>query len=278
MGTEFAQNYERALSGYSGNAGQINQNLANWRSDVDMTRQANKTGFAAARSQAENKVDMDAIKGVADEVGLQGGKKIYEKYITKGLFDSKFGGFTKTSINDFDKDLGNRFRSAVKRKLGIGESRDDVGAGGEEGGSFEDFVKNKLGGSTEEASQRLNNLRSMGESKVESGFEMTKQIQGEPKLKSRFGMEDDATEMRRPRVSGDDMGDNPDPFGRDQARSVLPEVDDEPRPGIRTTGEPVNLPVRKNPPLSDRVATPEDKPPSFEELSAKFEKLQPPKH
>ena len=78
----FSQNYERALSGYTQDAGQINENLANWRSDVDMTRQANKTGFAAARSQANNKVDMDAIKGVADEFGLQGGKKLFEKYVT----------------------------------------------------------------------------------------------------------------------------------------------------------------------------------------------------
>ncbi len=282
MGSEFAQNYERALSGYSGNAGQINNNLAAWRSDVDMTRQANKTGFAAARSQAENKVDMDAIKGVADEFGLQGGKKLFTKYITKGVLDSKFGGLVKRSANDVDKELGDRFRSAIKSKLGIGESQDSVGSEGT--GTFEDFIKKNLGGSTDEASQRLNNLRSLGESKISDGVEMTKTLQSEPKLKSRFGMEDDATEMRRPRVSGDDMGDNPDPFGRDQARSVLPDVDevDEIRSsGIRSTGEPVNtpmedLPVRRNGRFSDRVATPEDKPMSIEDLQGRFDRLQKP--
>tara|TARA_R110002012_G_scaffold252391_1_gene431411 strand:+ start:23919 stop:25529 length:1611 start_codon:yes stop_codon:yes gene_type:complete len=281
MGTEFAQNYERALSGYTSEAGQINDNLAAWRSDIDMTRQANKTGFASAKSQAENKVDMDAIKGVADEFGLQGGKKIFEKYVTNGLFDSKFGGLVSKSANDVSKELGDKFRSAVKSKLGIGESSDEVG-GKALGGSFEDFVKNKLGGTANEASARLDNLRAVGEGKMDDGMEMTRRIQAEPKLKSRFGMEDDATEMRRPRVSGDDMGDNPDPFGRDQARGV--EVDeDEVSPGIRSTGEPVNtpmedLPVTRNPPLSDRVATPEggNNVPSYDELKTRFDSVTKP--
>ena len=277
MSSAFAQNYERALSGYSNEAGQINQNLANWRSDVDMVRAGNKTGYASAKDFAENKVDMDSIKGVADEVGLQGGKKIYEKYITKGLLDKKF--FGNRSFNEVDKDLGDRLKAGIKSKLGIGQSKDSVGSEGS--GTFEDFVKKRLGGTTEEASQRLDNLRvSAGETKSD-GFEMTKRIQSEPKLKSRFGMDDDATEMGRPKVSSDDMGDNPDPFGRDQPESKLPdpdEVDEIRDSGIRSTGEPVNtpmedLPVRRNGRFSDRVATPEEKPMSIDEMQSRFDKI-----
>ena len=285
----FSQNYERALSGYTQDAGEINDNLANWRSDVDMTRQANKTGLARATSQAYNKVDMDAIKGVADEFGLQGGKKIYEKYVTKGILNSKFGGLTKRSFNDVDKDLGDRFRSAIKSKLGIGQSADEVGAKteGSVGGNFSDLIKGKFGGTADEATQRLNNLRSgLGDAK--SGVTgLVKDKVSTLKGKSRFGIDDDAEEMRKPRVSGDDMGDDADPFGRDQAKSVLPDVDEEdaiPKPGIRSTGEPVNTSpgelddaIRsvKNPvrPLS----TPEDKPSveSVEDLKGRFAKIQP---
>ena len=115
MGSEFAQNYERALSGYSGNAGQINNNLAAWRSDVDMTRQANKTGLAAATSQAANKVDMDAIKGVADEFGLQGGKKLFTKYITKGYWE-KTAKYTFESLYSKLKSLESTLDIKVTKK------------------------------------------------------------------------------------------------------------------------------------------------------------------
>lgn len=288
----FSQNYERALSGYTQDAGEINENLANWRSDVDMTRQANKTGFAAARSQANNKVDMDAIKGVADEFGLQGGKKLFEKYVTKGILSSKFGGLTNRSFNDVDKELGDRFRGAIKRKLGIGQSADEDGAGtegGESGGGFEDFVKKQFGGSTEEATQRLNNLRtSVGETKSDIGGLAKEKVDS---MKS-TGADDEGIEMQ----PTDDLTNSNsllprDPYGVDAPNTSGLTDADAGRGAIQqpaTEGGDIAEPARpdyvrdpdlvRNPPLSDRVATPEEKPPmTFEDLKSRFAEVTKPR-
>ena len=292
--SEFAQNYERALGGYNNDAGQINENLANWRSDVDMTRQANKTGFAAARSQAYNKVDMDAIKGVADEFGLQGGKKLFEKYVTKGILSSKFGGLTNRSFNEVDKDLGDRFKGAIKRKLGIGQSTDEEGAGtegGESGGGFADFVKKQFGGSTEEATQRLNNLRSsVGETKSDiTGLAKDKVSS----MKSTGADDDEGIEMQ----PTDDLTNSNsllprDPYGVDAPNtSGLTDADatrgaiQQPAVENADLGEPArpdyirDPDLVSNPPLSDRIATPEAKPEvnSFEDLKGRFAELNKPR-
>lgn len=283
MSNAFAQNYERALSGYSNEAGQINQNLANWRSDVDMTRQANKSGFASARSQAENKVDMDAIKGVADEFGLQGGKKLYQKYITKGLLDKKF--FGNRSFNEVDKDLGDRLKAGIKSKLGIGQSKDSVGGEGE--GTFEDFVKSRFGGTTEDATARLNNLRSsVGETKSDIGGFAKEKVDS---MKS-TGADDEGVEMQ----STDDLTNNnsllrSDPYGReapktsgltdaDKGRGVSSSAGEEKVPDAEPAApDYVRDPnLVKNPPLSDRIATPEEKPPSLDALQDRFSKLTKP--
>jgi hypothetical protein len=278
MGSEFAQNYERALSGYSGNAGQINNNLAAWRSDVDMTRQANKTGLAAATSQASNKVDMDAIKGVADEFGLQGGKKLFTKYITKGVLDSKFGGLVKRSANDVDKELGDRFRSAIKSKLGIGESQDSVGSEGT--GTFEDFIKKNLGGSTDEATERLNNLRSMGETKISDGTELTRQLQNEPRLKTGADLGDVELQPTDDLTNSNSLLPS-DPYGREAVRSSRPTE------RIRSSSEmeeskvdsaPADEPIESRV-FSDRVATPEggSNVPSLDELQNRFNRITKPR-
>jgi len=279
MANQFQQNYERALSGYSNEAGQINQNLANWRSDVDMVRAGNKTGFAAARSQAENKVDMDAIKGVADEFGLQGGKKLYTKYITKGLLDKKF--FGNRSFNEVDKDLGDRLKAGIKSKLGIGQSKDSVGGEGE--GTFEDFVKSRMGGTTEEASQRLDNLRvSAGETKSDIGAVAKEKVDA---MKS-TGADDEGVEMQ----STDDLTNNNsllrrDPYGREAPRtSGLTDADKGRTPSDSAIGESKldaevpDEPIVKNSPLSDRIATPEggNNVPTLDELQEKFSKLAKP--
>ena len=287
---EFAQNYERALSGYTNDAGQINSNLAAWRSDVDMTRQANKTGFAAARSQAYNKVDMDAIKGVADEFGLQGGKKLFEKYVTKGVLESKFGGLTNRSFNDVDKELGNRFKGALKRKLGIGQSVDEGGAkteAGESGGGFSDFIKGKFGGTTEQATQRLNNLRSdVGETKSSiSGL-----VKSKVNSVKAQGVDDEGVEMQ----PTDDLTNSnsllrSDPYGR-EAVSTSGLTDADKGRGFTPEEAPVEVPparpdyirdpdLVRNPPLSDRVAGPEAKPEpnSLEDLKGRFAALEKPR-
>ncbi|HUS49137.1 MAG TPA: hypothetical protein VMZ91_03175, partial [Candidatus Paceibacterota bacterium] len=62
-------NYQRALSGYSNSAGEINQNLGAWRSDIDNVAAGNKAGLQKAVSDAYTKVDLDAIKGGAEEFG-----------------------------------------------------------------------------------------------------------------------------------------------------------------------------------------------------------------
>ena len=281
MGTEFAQNYERALSGYTQSAGEINGNIANYRSDVDMVRQSNKSGLANATSAANSKVDMDAIKGVADEFGLQGGKKLYEKYISKGLLDIK--PFGNRSFNEVDKDLGNRIKSGLKRKLGIGESKDD-NLGDED--SFEGFVKKRFGGSVDDATQRLNNLRSsVGETKSD--------VQG--LVKSKVGEvkatgADDGIEMQ----STDDLTNSDsllprDPYGR-EAPETSGLTDADRGRGVSSSAGETKVPedepaldpdyirdpnLVRNPPLSDRVAVPEEKPkvPSFDELTEKFKGL-----
>ena len=280
MGTEFAQNYERALSGYTQSAGEINGNIANYRSDVDMVRQANKSGLANATSAANSKVDMDAIKGVADEFGLQGGKKLYDKYITKGILDYKPLG--NRSFNEFDKDLGNRIKSGLKNKLGIGESKDDVGAGSD---TFENFVKKRFGGSIDEATERLNNLRS-------SAGETKSDIQG--LVKERVGSlkatgADEGIEMQ----PTDDLTNSNSLLPRDEYGRDAPETSgltdaDKGRVALGSDysgetkvpeDEPVvepDPPVVRNAPLSDRIATPKERPKvsSFEELQTKFQRLK----
>jgi len=100
-------------------------------------------------------------------------------------------------------------------------------------------VRQKLGGARDtlndafnEQSDRLDNLRTgetkfAGETKegdAMSRFNPMQKIK-EQAIKSKTGV--DGEEMRRPRVSADDLGDNPDPYGRD-----APGGDDN------VTGEP----------------------------------------
>tara|TARA_R110000803_G_scaffold50583_1_gene104819 strand:- start:1638 stop:2978 length:1341 start_codon:yes stop_codon:yes gene_type:complete len=141
-------NYERALSGYSNSAGEINSNLGQWRGDVDNIKAQNKSGLQSAISDAKGQVDMDALTGIGEEFALKSAKK----YATEKL------GFLykKTGLKTLDQKLGkgiqDKFNETFKGKgsaADVAESGEGVELGDMTGGSGTggDLPMSEVGGS-----------------------------------------------------------------------------------------------------------------------------------
>ena len=128
-------NYQRALSGYSNSAGEINENLGSWRSDIDNVAAGNKAGLQKAVSDAYTKVDLDAIKGIGEEFGLRTAKE-YGGQVLKAVAD-------RTGLSGLDQRAGKfiegKIRDATGRPVGdagdVADSGEGVELGDMTGGS-----------------------------------------------------------------------------------------------------------------------------------------------
>jgi hypothetical protein len=99
---EGLQNYNSAMSGFAAGAGQINQNLGNFRAHKDAVKSYNR-GLVAA---ADEKLDLDTLKSVGQEFGVRMGKQLIGKYGSKIM--------AKTGLGDLDESIGNKIRSGIK--------------------------------------------------------------------------------------------------------------------------------------------------------------------
>ena len=117
-------NYQRALSGYSNSAGEINQNLGAWRSDVDNVAAGNKAGLQNAVSSAQSQVDLNALTGIGEEFAIRGAKA-YGTKLLGGIYE-------KTGLKTLDQRAGKFLTQKVKNAVGRGgTSASEVADSGE---------------------------------------------------------------------------------------------------------------------------------------------------
>ena len=101
---EGLQNYNAASSSFASGAGEINQNLGNFRRHTDAVKSYN-SGLVAA---ADEKLDLDTLKNVGQEFGVRMGKQLLGKYGGKFM--------AKTGLGDWDKKVGKKFVDGIKGK------------------------------------------------------------------------------------------------------------------------------------------------------------------
>jgi len=121
-------NYQRALSGYSNSAGEINQNLGNWRSDIDNVAAGNKAGLQRAIANAKEQVDFNALTGIGEEFAIRGAKEYGGKLLGKI--------YNKTGLKSLDQKAGKFLQSKFRDLTGqgqqvSGQSQEDVEDSGE---------------------------------------------------------------------------------------------------------------------------------------------------
>ena len=130
-------NYERALSGYSNSAGEINSNLGAWRADVDNVGAANKAGLQSATQSAYQQVDLNAITGIGEEFAIKGAKA----YGTKALGAI----YERTGLKTLDRKLGKKILTGVRDATGRGGASASEVADTGEGVELSDFGNNNIG-------------------------------------------------------------------------------------------------------------------------------------
>lgn len=119
---------------YQGEASQINNNIQNWRADVDNVKGVNKE----IKQQFQQKVDLDAIRNFTSEIGAKTFKDVVAKAGSK-LYRYK-NPYTDRSIRDWDVDKTEEIGDYIKDKTGKLMSREPD----EEGVELQD-----LGGKTQ---------------------------------------------------------------------------------------------------------------------------------
>ena len=120
--------YNSATSAYAQSAGEINSSLASYRADVDNIKAVNKQ----LAQSAEQTVDLDALKGLGEELAVRGFKTLVGKYGGK-LYDYKIPKLGK-SIGDLDREGGDTITRAGRKLYNRARGYDpegDVEASGE---------------------------------------------------------------------------------------------------------------------------------------------------
>jgi len=160
-------NYQRALSGYSNSAGEINSNLGAWRADVDNVVAGNKSGLQNAVSAAQSQVDLNALTGIGEEFAIRGAKK-YGTKLLGGIYE-------KTGLKTLDQRAGKFLTQKVKNAVGRGGA--DAGDVADSGEGVE--LDNLTGGSGTGGELPMSEIgSSRGETKSDVGDE-TKEDMGD---------------------------------------------------------------------------------------------------
>lgn len=108
--------YNQAMSAYAQSAGEINDNLGRYRSDVDQVDAANKQ----LRAADESKIDLDALRGLGEEMGVRAFKGAVAKYGGQ-LYKYKIPKLGK-SLGDLDRGgtdaIKNYGKNILKKTIG----------------------------------------------------------------------------------------------------------------------------------------------------------------
>ena len=120
--------YNSALSAYAQSAGEINSNLAGYRSDVDRVTGLNKQ----LKEAAETTVDLNALKGIGEEAAVRafktyGGKAL--GYVDRNLLGGRIQSDTEGLKNMLKNKGRSLYQSARERMSGGGEESGESGEG-----------------------------------------------------------------------------------------------------------------------------------------------------
>ena len=135
-------NYQRALSGYSNSAGEINGKLGGYRGDIDNVKAKNKAGLAAATSSAQEQVDLNALTGVGEEFAIRGAKAYGKK--TLGY------AYKRSGLKEIDQKAGKFIKGKFQKATGTGGADADEVAESGEGIELGDKPSTASGGGTGE--------------------------------------------------------------------------------------------------------------------------------
>lgn len=137
------QSYNAGLGAYAQSAAQINSNLGAYRADVDNIKAQNKQLIQSA----EQTIDLDALKGLGEELAVRGFKKMVGKYGSK-LYEYKIPKLNK-SVGDLDREGTEGIKKFGRRAFNKARGYDpegDVEATGE-GVEMDTFSTNsRMGG------------------------------------------------------------------------------------------------------------------------------------
>ncbi len=115
------QSYNAGLGAYAQSAAQINSNLGAYRADVDNIKAQNKQLVQSA----EQTVDLDALKGLGEELAVRGFKQMVGKYGSK-LYEYKIPKLNK-SVGDLDREGTEGIKKFGKRAFNKARGYDPEG-------------------------------------------------------------------------------------------------------------------------------------------------------
>jgi len=146
------QSYNAGLGAYAQSAAQINSNLGAYRSDVDNIKAQNKQ----LMQSAEQTIDLDALKGLGEELAVRGFKQMVGKYGSK-LYEYKIPKLNK-SVGDLDREgtegLKRMGRRAFNRARGYDPEGDVEETG--EGVEMDTFSTNsRMGGAGNSSAETM---------------------------------------------------------------------------------------------------------------------------
>jgi len=147
--------YNSALSAYAQSAGEINSNLAGYRSDVDRVKGLNKQ----LKEQAESTIDLNALKGIGEEAAIRafktyGGKAL--AFVDNKLLGGRVQSDTEGLKNMIEKKGKSLYQSARQRMSGGGEESGE----GENGVELQDIEGS---GDIDTGSIRVGRMQGIGE-------------------------------------------------------------------------------------------------------------------
>jgi len=146
------QSYNAGLGAYAQSAAQINSNLGAYRADVDNIKAQNKQLVQSA----EQTVDLDALKGLGEELAVRGFKQMVGKYGSK-LYEYKIPKLNK-SVGDLDREGTEGIKKFGKRAFNKARGYDpegDVETTGE-GVEMDTFSTNsRMGGAGDSSAETM---------------------------------------------------------------------------------------------------------------------------
>ncbi len=236
------QRYGQAQSAYAQSAGEINENLAAFRGRVDTVKSTNKS----LKEQAEQTIDLNALKGIGEEAAV----RAFKTYGGKALsaVDNKlFSGRVTADTEGLKDALGKRIQPTIDSVKGrISDAVDDVKSKlsnigddvGQRASNIAGDISDRVGNASRDVMDAATDLKERGmravrggesgdgsiemqgrTTQVQRGTEMSDQSEGKVE-------DDDGNPVRR-----EDMDD----AGKDRFDSM--ETKDEEPDGIEEEGE-----------------------------------------
>lgn len=166
-----SMNADRARSAFAESAGEINQQLGDYRNDVDNIKSQNKN----LKNTFQTAKEMTAIRDVASEAGVRALKSFGGKYL-KSAYEFKIPKLGK-SVADLDGQAGkfieDRVPGVQSAREGLENIQNRIGQGIEDAkGAVKDAVSDLKGNVTDYLTKQRN-IRRFGRADPESETELT---------------------------------------------------------------------------------------------------------